>query len=57
MASIMFHNRPPSPKYAPDSDFVKELDREILAFIHQGLDNDDPRGFNRLAVKGVDLQV
>lgn len=56
MVSIMFHNRPPSPKYAPDSDFVKELDREILAFIHQGLDNDDPRGFNRLALKEFELQ-
>ncbi len=52
----MFCNRTPSKKYAPDSDFVKELDSEILAFIQQGLNNNDTQGFNRLALKEFELQ-
>jgi len=57
MAPIMFRNRPSFPaEYAPDSDFVKELDSEVLAFIHQGLDNNDQQNFNRLALKEFELQ-
>ena len=52
----MFFKPVPSPKYALDSDFVKELDGEILTFIEQGLLNNDEGGFNRIALKEFELQ-
>jgi anaerobic magnesium-protoporphyrin IX monomethyl ester cyclase len=37
-------------------DEVKELDEEILAFIHRGVEHQDADAFNRLAIKVFGLQ-
>lgn len=53
----MFFRKPPPEPHSLDSDFVKELDRELLAFINKGLDNDDDDDeFSRLALKEFELQ-
>ncbi|MDH4321705.1 MAG: hypothetical protein OEV73_09445 [Desulfobulbaceae bacterium] len=44
------------PQYALDSDFVAELDEEILAFIDKGLAYHDEGAFNRIALKEFELQ-
>ena len=35
---------------------VKELDREILAFIKRGVDHQDSEAFNGLALRAFELQ-
>lgn len=52
----MFLKKSTPETYSLDSDFVKELDREVLAFINKGLDNDDEEEFTRLALKEFELQ-
>ncbi|MBA2848101.1 acyl-protein synthetase [Thermosulfuriphilus ammonigenes] len=42
--------------YSLDSSFVRELDQEIQAFVARGLDNNDEKTFNRLALKEFELQ-
>ncbi|MDH5523950.1 MAG: hypothetical protein OEY01_08145 [Desulfobulbaceae bacterium] len=53
---MLFNKKAPQKQYALDSDFVTKLDREILAFINKGLDNDDEEAFNRIALKEFKLQ-
>ncbi|MDH3360556.1 MAG: hypothetical protein OEL55_06760 [Desulfobulbaceae bacterium] len=52
----MFFKSTPPTKYSLDSDFVAELDKEILAFIDKGLDVEDEEEFNRIAIKQFELQ-
>lgn len=52
---MFFRKTVPDP-YSLDSSFVKELDKELLAFINKGLDNDDEEEFSRLALKEFELQ-
>jgi hypothetical protein len=42
--------------YSLESDYVKELDRDILAYVNRGLDNGDEEGFNSLALREFELQ-
>ncbi|MDP2277138.1 MAG: acyl-protein synthetase [Nitrospirota bacterium] len=39
-----------------NSDFVKQLDRDILAFVNCGLENNDEELFNQLALREFELQ-
>ncbi len=43
-------------KYSLESDFVKQLDKDILAYVRKGLDHADDRGFNDIALKEFELQ-
>ena len=42
--------------YSLESDFVKQLDQDILDFVRKGLDNHDEEGFNALALREFELQ-
>jgi len=42
--------------YSLESDYVKELDRDILEYVNRGLDNCDDDGFNSLALREFELQ-
>jgi hypothetical protein len=42
--------------YSLESDFVKELDRDILAFVLRGMENSDGSRFNELALREFELQ-
>lgn len=42
--------------YSLESAFVKDLDRDILAFVKRGMENDDEDSFNKLAVREFELQ-
>lgn len=42
--------------YSLESEYVRALDRDILAYVNRGLDNDDTDGFNRLALREFELQ-
>jgi hypothetical protein len=42
--------------YSLNSDFIKQLDRDIVEFVHRGLENKDEEGFNRLALRQFELQ-
>lgn len=42
--------------YSLESDFVKQLDSDILDFIKQGLDNNNDKLFNELALREFKLQ-
>jgi len=42
--------------YSLDSEFVKQLDEDILEFVHQGLENQDEDKFNELALQEFELQ-
>ena len=42
--------------YSLESDFVKQLDRDILEFVNRGLDNSDEERFNQLALREFELQ-
>ncbi len=52
----MFFKTAPSATYSLESDFVKQLDREIMEFINKGMDHSDEEGFNRIALKEFELQ-
>ena len=52
----MLFKSSPSSRYSLESEFVSQLDNDILAFIDKGLDNDDDEEFNRLAIKEFELQ-
>ncbi|HAK59120.1 MAG TPA: acyl-protein synthetase [Nitrospiraceae bacterium] len=42
--------------YALDSDYVKELDRDVLEFVGKGMDNNDEARFIELARREFELQ-
>ncbi len=42
--------------YSLGSDFVRQLDRDILDFVGRGLDNRDEERFNELAMREFELQ-
>lgn len=42
--------------YSLESDFVRELDRDILSYVEKGLENRDEDGFNDLALRCFELQ-
>ena len=42
--------------YALDSDFVKQLDRDVLGFVGKGMGNDDEARFTELARREFELQ-
>jgi len=42
--------------YSLRSDFVKQLDRDILEFVHRGIENRDGKRFNQLALREFELQ-
>ena len=42
--------------YSLESDFVKQLDQDILDFIYRGLDYHDEKRFNELAMREFELQ-
>lgn len=42
--------------YSLESDFVKQLDKDIYEFVLKGLDNQDEDRFNKLALKEFELQ-
>ena len=42
--------------YSLESDYVKELDRDILEYVNRGLGNRDEDGFNSLALREFELQ-
>lgn len=42
--------------YSLESDFVKQLDEDILEFIHKGLGNQDEKRFTELALREFELQ-
>ncbi|MCL4490852.1 MAG: acyl-protein synthetase [Nitrospirae bacterium] len=42
--------------YSLESDFVKQLDQDILDFVSKGLDNQDEGRFNALALREFELQ-
>jgi len=42
--------------YSLESDFVKQLDRDILDFVHRGIENRDEKRFNQLALREFELQ-
>ncbi len=52
----MFFKAAAPQQYALESDFVRELDADILAFIDKGLEHQDEEGFNRIALKEFELQ-
>jgi len=41
--------------YSLESDYVRDLDQDILAYVHKGLDNGDDEGFNSLALREFQL--
>jgi len=41
--------------YSLESDYVRQLDRDILAYVNCGLDNCDDEGFNSLALREFEL--
>jgi hypothetical protein len=41
--------------YSLESDYVRQLDRDILDYVKRGLDNCDTEGFNRLALREFEL--
>ncbi|TAL23619.1 MAG: acyl-protein synthetase [Nitrospirae bacterium] len=47
---------PEKTDYSLESDFVKELDRDILEFIRRGMENQDEDGFNKLTLREFELQ-
>lgn len=42
--------------YSLDAEFVKQLDKDILEFVQQGIENQDDNGFNELALRTFELQ-
>lgn len=42
--------------YSLESDFVKQLDNDILEFVLKGMDNTDEERFNELALREFELQ-
>lgn len=42
--------------YSLESDFVRQLDKDILAYVGKGLDNRDEDGFNDIALREFELQ-
>ena len=52
----MIFKAAPQKKYGLESEFIEQLDNEIIAFINQGLDNNDEELFNRIALKEFELQ-
>lgn len=42
--------------YSLESDFVKQLDQDILEFVHRGLENRDEDKFNELSLREFELQ-
>lgn len=42
--------------YSLNSSFVKQLDKDILEFVKQGVDSSDEDGFNRIALREFELQ-
>lgn len=42
--------------YSLESDFVRQLDLNILEYVNRGLDNSDEEGFNSLALQEFELQ-
>jgi hypothetical protein len=42
--------------YSLESDFVKQLDKDILEYVLRGMENTDERHFNELALREFELQ-
>jgi len=42
--------------YSLESDYVRQLDRDILEYVNRGLDTSDDEGFNTLALREFELQ-
>ena len=42
--------------YSLESDFIQQLDEDILGYIRRGLNNDDEEGFNHIALREFELQ-
>lgn len=42
--------------YSLESDFVQQLDEDILGYIRRGVNNDDEEGFNHIALREFELQ-
>ena len=41
--------------YSLESDYVRQLDRDILEYVNRGLDTRDDEGFNTLAMREFEL--